>query len=351
MIYKNNRTAIWLLSIGMFLSGCTYVAKKAGYENKQAVELRIEEVKKQKDVETTKKLHEIETAKDGFLKQVQSNFEKSTENVYGAKLASDLVPNKDRLDILIDYKLQTALSFSPPISTKTMLEQNDLLKKELDETQTSLEQLKQQYNVKREEALAARNAENIANKLIEQKNKELYALEVQKNKELEELQKSLNDANNQIIADSTEKELEKKEESKRRMWLVSLFGFAALATGAGAIFSPIFKKELGFAAAVSIGLSIAAAVVPVWVVTVIFVGGALIVATPALLKAIKENKIASQTYVALENVKTKEKGIFDKIIKPELIDAHGEYSKDGKVIQSKNTKDFIDKRLIEIQAK
>jgi len=335
MIYKNNRTAIWLLSIGMFLSGCTYVAKKAGYENKQAVELRIEEVKKQKDVETTKKLHEIETAKDGFLKQVQSNFEKSTENVYGAKLASDLVPNKDRLDILIDYKLQTALSFSPPISTKTMLEQNDLLKKELDETQTSLEQLKQQYNVKREEALAARNAENIANKLIEQKNKELYALEVQKNKELEELQKSL----------------EKKEESKRRMWLVSLFGFAALATGAGAIFSPIFKKELGFAAAVSIGLSIAAAVVPVWVVTVIFVGGALIVATPALLKAIKENKIASQTYVALENVKTKEKGIFDKIIKPELIDAHGEYSKDGKVIQSKNTKDFIDKRLIEIQAK
>lgn len=343
---------IIISSLAILFAGCAYVANKAGYEKKDKIEKQIEEVKKQKDEESKKKIEEIEVAKEEFLDKIQDNFAKSTENVYGAKLASDLITEpKDRIHNLIDYKLGAALAFAPPMSTQAMLEQNDLLKRELDESKTTLEQLQTQYNAKRDEANAARAAEDAANKLVVQKEKELFQIREQKDAEIQSLQEQLNEANRQIIAESSEKELEKKEESKRRMWLVTAFGIAALAAGAGAIFSPIFKKELGIAAAASIGLSVAAAMIPVWVVTATFIGVVLIAATPALIKAIREYKVASSTYVAIQEVKDKNPEMYAKVIKPKLIDAQGEYTKDGKVVQNEKTKDFIDQRLMEMEVK
>lgn len=252
----------------MCLDGWESLYLKQGYQKKEKAEAQISQLKIEKQKELDAKVEEISQAKDSHTKEIQKNFLETAKNIYGAYLAVDMKTALDRLDTLIKYKLKTALLYAPAITTEIALEQNKLLKEELDETKISNEDLKKRYLEKETEAIEAKKLEEKTNERVSLLEKEKQTLQKKYDEEIIILQDKLNFINNEIIKKESEKATDQARKEKLQRIQIYIFTGLAVICGILAACLKVRSLELGVGAICFLGLALAVPFIEQWMVIV-----------------------------------------------------------------------------------
>lgn len=325
----------WLIIIlCLLLGGCSTIsgwrdkaALKAGYTSKAHVESLIEQVKK----ENADKL----AANDKLTADAQASFESTlgdkaqfaSNSLYAADLAYLLCPNPDRTHRIMDNKVNEARVVLPPPTVEAMAAQNAEIKRLLDETQTSLEQLKAAHQSALQEAAQVKERAVKAENDLATAKQARVTLEAEEARQLAAKQAELNKANDDVIA-AEHKRGDDADARHALMTKLSLgAGLLAALCVAGAIWSPVFKPQFGIA-----GFVFGASTVGIWYLTpVLLLSGAGIAGFGIAIWAALNHHTSTKTTTALVNavqdVKEKMPEVYASTIKPVLTDWTTKYTK------------------------
>lgn len=348
-----------LLVAILFSSGCALVSGyrdaailKAGYQRKAVAESVIEQVKHEYADKLTANQRQIELAQETFTKGLTGEIQAAANSLYAAHLAAILNAHPDRTHLVVDNKVveaQTALKVPPTI--EAMAAANIEIKRLLDETLTSLDQLKAEHEKDLGEAKQVADRATKAETDLAAAKQAKLDIEAAKATALAAKQADLDKANNEVIAG----EHARGDDAKARQAMLTKMsmgaGLLAALCLAGAIWSPVFKTQFGLAAAV---LGVAA--VGIWYLTPVVVlcivgGGVLAVAGWAAFSHNKEHAAATDTYRAIQRVKENAPEAYAAAVKPELDEAATKYvTKDGVVTKVPDPARvaFIDARLVAV---
>ena len=332
-----------LLSLSVLFSGCMIMdtlASKAGYEKRDKIELKIDELKKDKEKALIEQEKNIRSADLALLTQTKSNFQQTTNWLYGAFLGSEMITDKNRLDEVINFRLKTALGYSPGPTPEAILDQNKLLKEEINETKITKAELEKRYAAKEKEAETARLAETERAKEV--KAAEIKKIELEKayNDKLNSEQDKLNRANGDLLA-LKEKQIETSEADSNLKKIMMGWFFAGAALAAiGAYFLRSLELAIG-----AICLAAAAIAIPflkTWMVlsaiaTIIIVIGFII-----YKKYYNEKGIANRAVGAIQEIRNESEQVYQNDIKPKLQD----WFKDAG-----NLTKQVEKKIIELHQK
>lgn len=332
-----------LAIFALFLSGCgtlDFLASKAGYENKQKIELKIDELKKDREKALDEQEKRIRAADLALLNQTKDNFQKTSNWLYGAYLGSEMISNKDRLDNLINYRLVTAISYAPPPTPEAIMEQNKLLKEELNETKVSNKELEARYAAKEKEAKEARDREVARAKDVENAEKEKVAIEKSFSSKIEAKNDELRGVNDNLFA-LKEKQLENERESnnlKKYMIGILFAGAGLCAVGAYLMRS----LQLAIVAIALGGAALAIPFIKTWMV-ITAISLILTIAGIIVYKQLHDEKtIANNAVGAIQEVRNENEAIYKEKIKPKLND----WFKDKKHLTKK-----VEQKLVELNQK
>lgn len=342
----------------MALSGCATVsawkdaaALKAGYVQKTKAEAELDKTKAEYDAKLATQEKTISEANDKAFQFMMDKMQVGGNLLYGADFAFSLHPRPDRTHIIMDNKVNEARVLMPPPTVGAMMEQNTEVKKHLDETLTSLEDLKVAHELTLGQVTQLNDAAAQAQAELVRAKQEKLDLEAAKARELAAKQADLNKANDSVIA----AEHERGNDAKARQVLLTKLSMAAgllsVICMAGAIWSPVFKHQFGIAAAI-----LAVAAVGIWYLTPLVVlaivgTGILAVVRHAALKHNDERSTNTDLIRAVQRIKEKSPDVFNQVIKPELDEANTKYvKKDGEIVKVADPARiaFIDKRLAEV---
>lgn len=314
---------IFLSAIILFLSGCGLVDKaalKLGYENKTATEIKLTELQKEHVEVITEKTKEVEEKYSDLLNQTKSNYQQSSNWIYGASLASDLKFDKNRLDDVLDYRIKTAVSYSLAPTQEALVEQNRLLKEELDENKVSNEELATRYGQIQEEAVQAQNllAERDAELIRAQQ--ERLDLESQYMTQIGELKDQLILESNKIIDLEKARADDRKAIQAAKLKASFVLGGFAIAALAGAIYSPIGKDKCAIFSGI-----LGAAAVGVWYIQPWMIGvgvcGALLLVVGIILYSWNREKIKARGSMwTIQKIRETNPEVHENVAKKELKD-------------------------------
>lgn len=322
-------------SLVFALAGCAgltnRLALKAGYQEVSKVEQQITSLKETHQAEIAAKTVEVERRYDGLLAQVKKNFQESSNFIYGASLASDLKENKTRLDTILDYRIKTALSFGMPPTPEAMQLQLSTLREELDETKVSAAELAKRYNEKQEEAAKAQRDLVTKDNQLNAAKEERERLNDDYQVALLALGEELSKAQNSVI--SLEQERANNAESIRaaKMKMSMVLGALALASLAGAVWSPVWKDKFGLFAGLLGLCSLGIWYIQAWMLGV----GAGVIVLGIIAWIARQyyhtDKDATNTYRAIQRVKDSNPDEYVKVLKPQLSEYHQNYENGAKV--------------------
>lgn len=300
----------------VILTGCSSVATKLGYEKKEKIENQIIQLRKEKDMALEEQAKKINQAKDDYYKQLKDNFQNSINWTYGASLASNLKTNKTRIDELLDYRLNTALRYGPPPSSDAIVEQNRLLKEELDEVRITTEMLSKRYLDKEKEAAVAKASElEKENTISALKEKEIQILK-NKQSEIDAWQEKLNKTNTDIQNLQNEKiNNDANNQALKKIIIICLLvGGAACAVGAY-----FFRAwELAVGAMVCTGLALIYPFIKPWMV-ISAMGAVTIFVGIIIYKKFHEEKImANGAMGTIQEHRNESEESYKTTLKPKL---------------------------------
>jgi len=304
-----------------FLSGCTlfdFVATKTGYDKKEKVELRIKDLKDEREEALRKQAIEINKAKDDYYKQLRENFQNTINWTYGATLASSLKTNKTRLDNILDYRLTTALSFGPAPTPEAIIYQNKLLREELDERKVTDEALAKRYEEKEKEAQAARVSEAAKSERVKALEEKIPEIERKYAKEIDDQYEALNKINGDLIALKTREAERMADENSLKKYLIGILCVGA----AGAAIGAYFMRSLTLAVvAIFIGgAAIAVPFIKPWMI-ITAIGAVIIVAGFIAYKQLYEEKIISNGAIGtIQERRNEAEDDYQQNLKPKLKD-------------------------------
>ncbi len=322
------------------LSGCGTIsswrdaaALKAGYVQKSRLDteltaLKIEMVKKMDE-----KTDEISKAKDAVIMGERAKERKAANGLYGANTTHQTILNPTRTDLIINNFVTeswAALDNLMP-DYQTMLDINARLKRELDEKQTSLEQLKQTHDQVLSENKALVDQTKVQQQKLDQLKLDVQNLKAEYSDKIAAKQDQIKDATDKIVALERARADDAKAVQAMKEKITMILGGFALAALAGAIWSPVFKGKFGALAAV-----LGFAAVGVWYITgtmvwAIFGVALCLIIGWAVYEHSLERKAASATYAGLEDVKKTNPGLWAQIA-PVMAEWQSKYVvKDGAV--------------------
>jgi len=337
---------LFFLSIAIIslivLVGCSNIAIKKQYEEKQKTEQIIVDLKKQHEINTALKVKEAEQAKDLYILKLKDNFQQTANWIYGAFIASNLKGAKDRLDNIINLRIKTGLSYSPGPTPEAIIEQNRLLQEELNEAKVTNEELLTRYSAKEKEANAAREAEKKLGLEIEQKKKELGEIHTKFNQQISDAQNELNKINDKLIA--ANERLADDNKRKEALQRMQIYIFTGLGVICG-ILAALFKTrtiELAIGAAGFLALAIAVPfitqlMINIGVSIVFIIIGVIIYRKFFVEKALADRSIGSIQEIR-DNSETRYKEKFRPILEDWFKDAPDLHRKVEKRLKDLNLK-------------
>lgn len=355
---KKKSLILIFLIFPLLFSGCILdnTLDKAGYANKQKIEKEFNQLKKEYDQKLDEQTNRISSTKDSVIQGKDKQIGEAANSFYAADLVFDTIKDPDRKDIITNNYVNegwTALGNRMP-SYEKMQEINQRLKDELDETKTTLEDLRKNHNKALEENKTLADNTVKLEKDLQDEIRKKAELEREYQNQLLAKQTELNEANNRIIAYEKAKADDREAIKEAKTKGSTVLGLLAIACLAGAIFSPVFKEKLGILSGIFGFAAIAIWFIQPWhvaaVAGVLFLG----VIGWALVNYNKERKAATSTYRALEEIKTKSKDTWEKDVKPHLDEWSTKYvKKDGKIekVPDVSITNHIDKRLMEVEDK
>jgi hypothetical protein len=334
-----------------FLLLCSCKTTETPFVKRSTLETRITELGVEKEKAVKDAVQNVIQTKDAQIQSIGLNFQKTSDWLYGTRIALDLFEPKARLWDITSNRLDTAVSYAPAPSREALIEQMKTLKEELDETKVSNEELNSRYNKAREDAAIAIRIQE--EKTVEAQNavRKLTETELEWEKRVNSVQSELIDVQKLIQANSDEKKAQDEWRRKQIRWIMGVTGVAALACLAGAIFVPVMKKELGVLAGILGATTILLPFVTPFYATIalgtVFIG----VLGTISYKFFLSDKTNKAVIRAVQEHKEEDPKGFKEKLAPKLENWTGKYDKDGKVVEDKALKNYIDKVLIETESK
>lgn len=340
-----------LLSIYLclFLTGCgTRIGELVTGKNAKLAE--IEQLKAEYSADTAKRVKEVAEAKDLVIQGKDKQIERGAQAMYAADLTFHTIPKPIRTDILVNQYVNegwTALGKAMP-DAATMVQINERLQRELDEKQTSLEQLQKNHQI----AVTENQKLVDATKAWEEK---LKAAEKQQEVAAKKYQDQIGVKQAEVIGlqekiIALEKERADTQASIQaiKMKLCMITGALALACLAGSIWSPVFKEKFAVGAAAFGLLSLGILYIQPWHIGVAAGVALLGFAVWMTRDHFKEKEAATDVYRAIESIKNKSKETYNTLIKPELKQWIVKYDTKGKPVPNTRAEEHIDARLREV---
>jgi len=278
---------------------------KAGYVNKAKLNTELSDLQHQMDLKLDAKAKEASDTKDAIRLSQDKREGAAANGFYGAHMGFLTIPVPNRTDLVIDNFVTegwAALDNRMP-DYQTMLDINARLKKELDEKQTSLDDLQKTHN----QTLSDNQRLSAQTKILQDKltslQNDIANIKSDYGNQIAAKQKQISDNDDKIILLEKARGDDAKAIRAAKEKMSMILGGFALAALAGAIWSPVFKSKFGLFA----GL-LGFAAVAIWYITawmVITVGGLGIAALViwAVYEHSLEAKSAAATYSGLEDIK------------------------------------------------
>lgn len=333
----NRLFRILLASCLLILSGCSLISQyrdaaalKVGYQRKVVAESLVEQVKKEFDAKLAANAADQETKQAAATNGLKDEIQSAANSLYAAHLAAILNPHPDRTHLVVDNKVteaQAALKVPPTIEAMTAA--NAEIKRLLDETQTSLEQLKAEHEKDMGEAKQVADRATKAEQDLAAAKQAKIDIEKAKAAELAIKQADLDKVNNAVIA----AEHARGDDAKARQATLEKLSWAAGVLAAlcfaGAVFSPICKMELG-----AFGAIMAVGAVGIWYLTPVVVLVIVLAVVAVIIgKMVYSHNVANKTNTALVNavqdVKDKAPEVYAATVKPALTAWTTKYAKDA----------------------
>jgi hypothetical protein len=297
---------------------------------------------------------EVTTAKDGLIAGKDNQMRAAAGAFYGQGVVFDSILTPSRTDWIFNNLAEegwTALGHIQP-TYEAMQAMNERLKAELDETRTSLADLQHNH-----QAAVAEN-QQLADQTKRWQDK-LAAAEREKTElnqrfsaDLSRKQAELLDVQNQLIATEKARSDEKKARQAQLAKLSWGAGILAALCLAGAIFSPVMKRELSILAAIMGGAAVAIPFVETWMIlSAVGLAAAGLVGW-ILLKHRKEERVADSLTLGLQRLKDHSAETWQQVA-PYIEDSLKRYvKKDGKLVAEKDPaiETHIDAKLAEYEA-
>lgn len=304
----------------------------------------VEKTKVEKEIETLRaefatKLQESNAAilaqKDAVIAAKNAQIQAVADAFYAQSLVFRAILEPTRTDLILTNLAEEGwLAVDHLLPTyEQMMKINARIARELDVTKTTLVDLKKSHD-----AVVAENA-----KLVEaekQKEAALAALEQAKKdaeatfrQTLDAKQQDLAAKSNEIIAQKNADLASKKARDAQLAKLSWGAGILAVCCLAAALFSPVFKTELGIAAIVLAGAAASLPFVEAWMV----LAGFGIIAAGIIVWILYRHHNVDKTNTALINglneIEVKAKGQYDTLVAPTIAEFTTKYvkGKDGTV--------------------
>jgi hypothetical protein len=344
---------IILFTTPFLVSGCSSIKQKIAelVIDKNAEAAKIEELKKGYEEKIEKKGAEVASIKDSVIAGKNSQIVAASNGLYGANFTFTTIATPTRTDLIVNNFVNeswTALGRITP-DYPTLMKINERIKTELDETKTSIIQLKINHDkVIAENQALANNTKKLEADLVAVQ-RERAELKDKYERELIDKQGLLIQKQNKIINLEQERDERNEELKEIKMKFSMILGGLSLLALAGAIWSPVFKSELaifsGLAGLLSIGI---------WLIQPWHVGlAAGLVAVGlviwALIKFRREEKVSDALVLSAEDLKDSSKELWDSKIKPVIEERLKKYTKDAKgniiAVKDASIEKVIDQKL------
>ena len=336
-----------------FSPGCSLIqnALTKDYVKKTDVVAQIDALNKKHDSDLKAVEDKISGQKDTVISRLDGQLQTTANTLYGASEPFILYTAPTRLDYIIHNHVteaQAVVGKSP--TAEAIATQNEDLKKQLDEKQTTLAQLQQEH----QQTLIANT------QLASQADQAKKDLEIAKAAELvvqngyidqnAKLQKDLKTVNDNIQADLVKKAADAASIEKMKMKMIIICGAASLLALLGAIYSPIFKEGLIIIAVVLGGIALAIPFIQSWMIVT---AGLVILAGMIVWFLYKHNiatKAAENAINTIEEAKTKMAPEAAAALTTTQVDWNTKYAKDGSAVV-KETDPAVDSFVSDVKAK
>jgi hypothetical protein len=321
---------------------------------KAAKEKEIAAVRAEYAAKLTANQQEAERAAASVIKAKDAQMVGAGGSLFAADAAFQTILTPTRTDLVVNNYVNeawTALGRPTP-DYATMKAAQKRLREELDEKVTTLAQLQQNHAAALTEKQVLADATKRHEAALAAAAVERVKIEREAAAKLDAKQQELIAVQGRVIA--AEKARSDDAVARQRQLAKLSWGAGILAALclAGAIWSPISKRELAIAAAVFAGAAVAIPFVEGWMVMA-GVGVALAgVVTWALVKARKDEKLADSLTLGLQRVKDHAGETWQQVA-PFIEDSLKRYVKrDGKIVAQKDRalEAHIDAKLAEYEA-
>jgi membrane protein implicated in regulation of membrane protease activity len=346
------RFTFLILFTALFLTGCVSSLDRLGYIPKGNLEKEISELRVANENDLRVKQAELKTALERVISGKNEQIQRGANAAYSANYAFKFYEKPARLDIIINTRVQEFMAaMGVPPTLEAIKEENDRLARELDETLTSIEELRATSEAKIKENEQLVSATQAFERKVAQLEEEKIKIEREGLEKLIVKQEELNDANNIIIAKEKENAESRKyiEANKLRISIAS--GLLAVACVAGAFFSPIFKDKLALGAGLFGAISVGIIFLEPWHVSLAFALIFIVGLTWFLRKHFISHKTNENLINAIQSIKDKGGNIYETHIKPELSEWNTKYLKSGDKIKDKTVTGHIDEILKDYERK
>lgn len=241
-----------------------------------------------------------------------------------------------RHEMVMGQSIEQTATQLPPATAAAQAKALQDLKTELDETRISADTLRAQY----ESELGKARAEGaVKEKALTDLGASLKRVDEERITVLAKATKTEADLSDKraaldavALAAKTKEAEDAKSLQAIKLRFSAITGALTLLCIAGAIYSPVFKRQLGIGA---VALSVVTAAI--WYVQPWMVGVAIGVTLVGLAAWMVKNhyiesKTASNVYHALQSIKDTAGDDYDRVVKPKLAEWMTTYTKDGKTV-------------------
>lgn len=274
----------------------------------------------------------------------------AANSFYGSGVVFGSILTPTRTDLLFNNLAKegwAAIGNRQP-TVEGMQAMNVRLKAELDETKTSLSQLQSSHQAALAQNTALAEATRKHEVALAAAEAHVAAVEAEKGRAISAKQSELIAVQGKLIATEKGRADERAAQQAQLAKLSWGAGILAALCLAGAIWSPVFKRELGIGAIV---LGLAAVSIPFVEGWMVIAGVGLALAAVVVWAARKhhiEGRAATGVYRAVQAIKDSSKDQYDAILKPKLDQWLTVYDRNGKPVPDATAQRHIDQRLMEV---
>lgn len=289
------------------------------YESKKKVEQKLEALKVEHATKLTEEVSKISVQKGQVIFAQENQMQAAANSLYGANLAFDYYINPTRLDFIINNRVNeavTAIDLKP--TYEAIVEQTERLRNELDETKTSMEQLRLNHAQAVEENKLIAEEKTKQQALVVALEKNLRDVNDEYTKKINDTQNELNALNNTIITQERKRADEQASRERLLRNLMIVCGSLTIIFLFAAFYSPVEKKTLGLIATITGGVTIAIPFIETWMIVV--AGGIILAAIIAkiLYNLNISKKVNSNLVNAIQDTREAMPEVYEKTLKPSL---------------------------------